>query len=31
MTALTTNGASAALPTSQMGLGSVRMVVTAKQ
>lgn len=31
MTALITNGASAALPTSQMGLGLVRMVVTAIQ
>lgn len=31
MTALITNGASAALPTSQMGLGSVRTVVTAIQ
>jgi hypothetical protein len=31
MTALMTNGASAALPTSQMGLGSFRTVVTATQ
>ena len=31
MTALITNGASAALPTSQMGLESLRMVVTAMQ